>query len=259
MRRAWARVRPDLALWLALAALMAVAGTSLPGPLTPDAAQPTEPPPLLPLLVLGMAGMVSTMLPSVVFTAQLVGHQLTWGPAFRLMARRALPLFGYALVATSIAWAADLAMLLGVTMALGNSPALIPLSTIAAAVIFVSILVRFCFLPFLVILLERDQMPESLWSWQRLQGMAPMLWPLTASARLTEGLRWRLAFYAVLERALPVGAAVLPGPWRVPATIAVVLVLTMVQAVYYEHFLARLGSLGVARPRLPLELERNAD
>ena len=41
MRRAWARVRPDLALWLALAALMAVAGTSLPGPMAPDAAQAT--------------------------------------------------------------------------------------------------------------------------------------------------------------------------------------------------------------------------
>lgn len=247
MRQAWAFVRPDLLLWAGLAALIAVAAMSMPPPAG------DTPPPALPMLVAVFSGLLTMMLPAVLFTAQLQGRQLTWGPILLLMARKAAPLIFYALTGFLIAWSADVTMLLAVTAALGETPALIPLSTVAAVVIFVSIIVRFSFLSFLVILLERDQVPPALWQWERFQGLAPVFWPLTASSRLTEGSRWRLVFYTLLERGLPVLAAMVPAPWTVVSSTLALVVLTTVQGVFFLHYRRRCEEMGLPPPALPIE------
>ncbi|HEY2775255.1 MAG TPA: hypothetical protein VGK20_14500 [Candidatus Binatia bacterium] len=246
MRQGWALVRPDLLLWLALSALIAVAALSMPAP-------SDEPPPLLPFLVTVVSGLVTSMLPAVLFTAQLEGRQLTWPPVIALMARRVFPLVVYAIVAISIAWGAETAMLLAMTAALGNSPILIPASTAAGVVILVSILVRFSFLSFLVILLERDRIPPALWQWQRWPWLAPLAWPLTASSRLTENNRWRLVFYTLLGQALPVAAALSPREYLLPASMLATIVLTTVQAAIFLHYRRRCAETGVPEPRLPIE------
>lgn len=245
MRQGWALIRPDLMLWLGLAALIAVAAMAMPPP-------GDQPPPALPMLVAAFSGLVTMMLPSVLFTAQLEGRQLTWGPVLLLMARKAAPLVFYALTGFLIAWTADVVMLLAVTGALGDTPALIPVSTVAAVVIFVSIIVRFSFLSFLVILLEREQLPPALWQWERFQQLAPFFWPLTASARLTEGMRWRLVFYTLLERVLPVAAALVPPPVTPLASTMALMVLTTVQGVFFERYRRRCAEMGVPPPVLPL-------
>lgn len=239
-------LRPDLVLWLALSALVAVAALSMPPP-------SDQPPPALPLLVSVATGLVTTMLPAVLFTAQLEGRQLTWGPVLLLMARKAAPLVAYAFTAFVIAWGAEAAMLVAVTFAFGDSPVLIPVSTIAGVVILVSILVRFSFLPFLVILLERGRIPASLWQWRRAASIAPVLWPLTASARLTEGRRWRLVFYTILGQALPFAATFAPAPLVLPVAIAAMMILTMVQGAFFLHYRQSCEQTGVPAPTLPLE------
>jgi hypothetical protein len=246
MRQGWAYVRPDLVLWLALAALVAVATMAMPAP--SDA-----PPPALPFLIGVISGLLTTMLPAVLFTAQLEGRQLTWGPVLLLMARKAAPLVAYAIVAIFLAWSAEAAMIVGVSWALGDSPILIPLSVVAGIVILVSILVRYSFMPFVVILLERDKVPPEMWQWQRMPALAPLFWPLTASARLTEGRRWRLAPYTVLQQALPLAATFAPGYLVIPASVVALLVLTIVQAVYFLHYRERCEETGVPAPVLPID------
>jgi hypothetical protein len=246
MRLGWALLRPDLALWLALAALVAVATLSLPPP-------SNEPPPVLPFLISVVTGLLTTMLPAVLFTAQLEGRQLTWGPVLLLMARKAGPLVAYAITAIFLAWSAEALMLIAVTYALGESPILIPISTVAGVVILVSILVRYSFLPFLVILLEREKVPQAMWQWQRLSAIAPIFWPLTTSARLTENNRWRLVFYTMLGQALPVAATLVPAAFVIPMSMFAMIVLTMVQGVFFEHYRRRCEETGVPPPTLPLE------
>lgn len=246
MRQGWAYLRPDLVLWLALAALVAVATMAMPPP--SDA-----PPPALPFLIGVTSGLLTTMLPAVLFTAQLEGRQLTWVPVLLLMARKAAPLVAYAIVAIFLAWSAETAMLVGASWALGESPVMIPLSVVAGLVILVSILLRYTFMPFLVILLERDKLPPELWQWQRFPALAPVFWPLTASARLTEGSRWRLAPYTFLQQALPLAATFAPGSLVMPAAVVAMLVLMTMQGVFFLHYRRLCEERGVPPPTLPLE------
>jgi hypothetical protein len=246
MRQAWSLLRPDLVLWVALSALVAVASLSMP---PPEAETPT---PALPFLIKILSGLATTMLPAVLFTAQLEGRQLTWGPVLLLLARKAAPLVAYAVTAYLIASSAATLMLVAVSFAFGDTPVLIPASIIAGVVILVSILVRFTFLAFLVILLERDQLPPALWQWERSAALAPYLWPLTASSRLTEGARWGLVFYTLLGFALPVAAALAPTPLVLPSAIVAMIILTMTQGVFFVHYRRRCEETGVPPPVLPL-------
>lgn len=246
LREGWALVRPDLTLWLALAALIVVATLSMP-PLG------DHPPPAFPFLIAVLSGLVTTMLPAVLFTAQLEGRQLTWGPVLMLMARKAAPLVAYALVAIFLAQEAEALMMIAISYALGDGPMLIPASTIAGKIILVSILVRFSFLSFVVILLERDKVPPALWQWQRATALAQVFWPLTASSRLTEGNRWRLVFYTLLGQALPMGAAFVPGPLLLPVSILAMIMLTTMQGAVFGHYRRLCEQTGVPPPTLPLE------
>jgi hypothetical protein len=246
MRRGWGLLRPDLVLWVALACLIAVATMSMP-------AGGDEPPPALPFFVMVVSGLLTSMLPAVLFTAQVEGRQLSWAPVLLLMARKAAPLVFYALTAFFLASAANTAMLLATTAAVGNTPMLIPSSTIAGAVIFLSIIVRYSYLPFLVILLERDKVPPALWQWQRMPQAAPLFWPLTASARLTEGSRWSLAFYTSLEFALPFAATVAPAAFMLPVSVLAQLFAWAVQGVFFLKYLHRCEVASLPAPTLPLE------
>ncbi len=253
MREGWRLVQPDLLLWLALSSLVTVAAMSLPPPGV------DQPPPVFPFLVSIVSGLLTSMLPAVLFTAQLERLELTWAPVLRLVLRKAAPLLGYAIVAMSIAYGADSLMIAAVSLALGDSPLLLPASTICGIVILVTILVRFSFLPFLVILHERADIPEKLWKWEKVEQAAPLFWPLTASARLTEGVRWRLVFYTLIGQVLPIATALVGStPAKFPVSVAAMLVLTTVQAVLYGHYRRRAGELAIAAPVLPLEEDAEA-
>jgi len=107
--------------------------------------------------------------------------------------------------------------------------------------------------PDLVILLERERVPAVMWQWQRASAVAPIFWPLTASARLTEGIRWRLSPYTLLGQALPMMVAIAPGALVLPVSMIVMVALTIVQGVLFEHYRRRCEETGVPPPSLPLE------
>ena len=166
-----------------------------------------EPPPALPFLISVVSGLLTTMLPAVLFTAQLEGRQLTWGPVLLLMARKA----GAAgrrtrSPAIFIAWSAEAVMLRGrhATRS-ATARSLIPaqhrrrrghLRLDPGALQLPA--------------LPRDpararQAAAGAVAVAARRSARAVFWPLTASSRLTEGNRWRLVFYTLLGQALPVG------------------------------------------------------
>jgi hypothetical protein len=246
IRQGWAYLRPDLVLWLGLAALFAVAMMALPAP-------GAESTPALPYAIAAASALVNMMLPAILFTAQIESRQLTWGPVLSLMVRKAPPLIAYSLVAFLLAFGAHSAMVIGMSFALGNTSILIPITTIAGLVILLSIIVRYSFLPFLVVLVERDEIPPALWQWQRFPQLAPAFWPLTASARMTEGRRWSLVFFTMLAPSVRAAALLMPAPLVLPASMAALLLATAVQGVFFHHYRSRCEETGVPRPQLPFE------
>jgi hypothetical protein len=246
MRQGWAYLRPDLVLWLGLSALLAVAMMAVPSP-------GEEAPRTLPYVIAAVSALVNMMLPAILFTAQLESRQLTWGPVLSLMARKAPPLIAYSLVGFVLAFGAYSAMAVSMTLGLGNTELLIPVTEVVGFVILLSIIVRYSFLPFLVVLTERDQVPPALWQWQRFVQLAPLFWPLTASARMTEGLRWRLVFFTMLAPAVRSAAALLPAPLVLPAAMGALVLATVVQGVFFHHYRRRCEETGVPQPELPFE------
>jgi hypothetical protein len=252
LREGWAYLRPDLVLWLGLSALFAVAMMALPPP------GEEEGRPVLPFLIAAVSALVNMMLPAILFTAQIESRQLTWGPVVALMARKAAPLIVYSLMAFMLAVGAHQALVVGMSLALGDSPLLIPLSTVLGLVVLMSIIVRYSFLSFLVVLTDREQIPPALWQWQRFPALAGAFWPLTASARMTEGLRWGLVFFTMLAPAVRSAALLLPAPLVLPASMGALLLATVVQGVYFHHYRRRCEETGVPPPELPFEEARTA-
>ena len=248
MRQGWAYLRPDLVLWLGLSALFAVAMMALPPPGAEQQAAP-----VFPFLIAAASALVNMMLPAILFTAQIESRQLTWGPVLSLMARKAAPLIVYSLVAFTLAYGANWVMVVGMSFALGNSSILIPLTSVAGLVILMSIIVRYSYLPFLVVLTEREQVPAALWKWQRLPALAAAFWPLTASARMTEGSRWSLVFFTMLAPAVRSAALLLPAALVLPASMIGLMVATIVQGVFFHHYRRRCAETGVPAPALPFE------
>lgn len=246
LRQGWRLVRPDLALWVALSALLGVAALSM----SPASDQP---PPLLPAVVGMTVGLVTAMLPAILFTAKLEEREITWGPALAFCGRKALPLFAYVLIAVMLAYGADSAVRVSVALVLRESPATVPMATLGGTVVLLSILVRFSFLPFLVLLSSRDEVPDSLWQWRVGEALAPWLWPLTTAARQTEGYRWRLVPYTVLTLAVPWLPALVAVEAALLVSVLGQILLLTVQAVFFDYYCVRCEDTGVPGPRLPPE------
>lgn len=243
MMRGWLLVRPDLVLWVALSALLAVATLALP-PGTED------PAPVLPALVGLTTALLTATLPPVLFTAAASGCEVTWGRVWRYLLLKAPILLAYWVLALLVALVPAVVVGEAVRLTLGGTAAEVPLSALGAILVFLVFAVRFSFLPFLAILYERGQIAEALWSVPRAPWLGSLAWPLVTSARLTENVRWRMTPYVLLVGIVPNLPRMAGTALLLPAEVLCQVLALTVQAVLYCYFRAQAESRGVAAPAL---------
>lgn len=234
----WRIVRTDLGLWLVVA--------MFPGLMTAAAARAEGGPSARLGLLTILALVLLSMLAIVKFDAAAHGRRLPLDDTLGRALRRILPYLAafasVALITLGAGWLAEE----GVLIATRGTP----VSTFAAAavstVIYLSLLVRYAFWPYLAVLDRRpdlDRQAVAYGTW-----MAPLAavgWPLMASSAMTAGYRWRLAPYVVLMGLGPSLTAAAPPALRPPlATLWWIVQLTL-QAVIFNHYRNRLGVVGV--------------
>ena len=186
-------LRPALVVWLGLSATLAL--------LTSSVSNATETGPALlqaavSLLVLvAMASMLER---------SAAGLPLELGQLPGLYLRKAPMLLGYGAIAFALCLGARALTLTAVVMVVGGGDAGLLAGRVLSWAVYLTLLVRFCFFPFLVVLADRERFASALTSVRPLARPAAMLaWPLFMSDRLGEGRRWRLLPYVVLIYFLP--------------------------------------------------------
>jgi hypothetical protein len=240
----WRLVRRDLLLWVALATLLSLASIGIAqtavvpgGGGGPGAgAEAVAPSPVLALIgVLGM--LVMATLPPVLFLAAARRETLQWADVGRRIAGRILPLFAYFLIAALLSWGAASLVLISAAQLLQGTPVAGPASGTLASIILVSILCAFAFLPFLVLLSDRSELPESLWEVPYVPAIGQVFWPLFASARMTVGLRWSIAPYVILNFVAPRLAPAVPVAVLLPAMVGGLIISLVSLAVEFDYWL----------------------
>ncbi|HYB98271.1 MAG TPA: hypothetical protein VEC57_03970 [Candidatus Limnocylindrales bacterium] len=246
MRRGWALVRRDLVLWVAISFLLSLAIVALP----PVGSEPTSQG-LLPALIGLVASLVTFMLPPFLFAVEAQHREVSWGPVLRHLVVRIPAFLASVLLAFLCTEVVGMLAHDAVALALGTGEPAQVLAVLTQQIILVSLLVRFSFFPFLVILFHRADLPPQLWELQRAAPLGAALWPFTASSRLTEGIRWQLVPYTVLGLAMPL-LAPLAGPKLIlPVSIVARIFLLTLQAVLFCYFLERLRARDAPQPPIP--------
>ncbi len=248
MMQGWRLVRPDLVLWTALSALLSVAALALP-------AGSEDPAPVLPAIIGLTTALVTATLPPVLFTAAATGGEVTWGQVWRYLLLRAPIMLAYWILALLVALVPAVVVGTIFSVALEGTTAEIPLSAFSAVLVFLLFAVRFSFLPFLAILHERGQIAEALWNVPRAPRLGIFAWPLVASARLTETVRWRLTPYVLLIGIVPNLPRMAGTTLQLPAELLCQILALTVQGVLYTYFRAQAQALGLPAAVL-IEAER---
>lgn len=193
MAQAWQMLRPALVVWLGLSAMLALLTSSVT---TVTEAGPALLQAAVSLLVLvAMASMLER---------SATGRPLELGQLPGLYLRKAPALLGYGAIAFGLCLGARALTLTAVVMVVGGGDAGLLAGRILSWAVYLTLLVRFCFFPFLVVLGDRERFASALTSARPLAKPAAMLaWPLFMSDRLGEGRRWRLLPYVVLIYFVP--------------------------------------------------------
>ncbi len=232
MKRGWDVVRVNLGLWLALSTLITVVRHSLPQTAADDRT-----------LAIGLtvAGTLAT-LAILVATITLLDHaargqRATSEKIISTCLSRALPLFVYAMVTVATCSGAASLIMLGVRLLIADTPIVDNTAAALGMLIYLSLLVRFCFFPYFTVLrsrgeLEKGLLPET--GAGRALGL--VVWPLVASARLGDGIRWRILPYVALPYALRLAVSGFPAAFSVPLDIAYWIVVLVTQAVLLNYF-----------------------
>jgi hypothetical protein len=236
MRQGWELVRKDLFVWLWVAVLSTLATLSAPAtggsPLTLLVS--------VPLLLLLVATVVMK------FDAAARQTTVSWGEIGSRFLSRVPALFAAA--SLSVAISIGLAILArAAALILLRDTALLELAPSAlGVVVYISLLVRFSFVPFLVVL-DRANDIAAITNVRWLGPLVGWLWPLVASARMTERLGWKLSPYMIL---LHVGSAIalLPPVSRPVVLVAWQLVQLTAQAVLFGYYKERRAAVAAGSP-----------
>lgn len=231
MTSGWRLLARDLFLWLAVAAISAF--------LAAFAASTHGNAPLVLTILQGLAPLLVTFLAAAKFHAAARETATDWPDLGKLLLYRGLPLFGYAAVAALIAHFPARLVAIATGELLHGTPLEQLIPAAFSAVILISLLCRFSFVPFLAVLLSREEVDTRLAEKQSFAWLRAVLWPLFTSDKLTDGYRWRLAPYVALPYLIDIGVNLTPGLAQIAALLAGQVVKLVALAVIYRYFAAR--------------------
>ena len=245
---AWKLIRVDLGLWIGLALIPALitAASTVDG---------TSPTPTLAVTTL-LSLVIFSMLAAVKFDAARRDAPLGLTAAFGIVIRRVPPyLAAFAAVYTITLGAGWLAE--GAVRQITRGTPVDPAAAILiSSVIYITLLARYAFWPYLAVLERGDRLPLDTIAPRSLSRLGTALarvgWPLMASTRLTEGVIWSLVPYVILLGVGPAMISTAPAAMRAPLMAAWWLVQLLLQAVLYNHYADRRALLFGASSERPL-------
>jgi len=189
------------------------------------------------------------------FTSLDMEEHRAWRAVGRIARRRTLPALAAWLTSSALALTVSLvaqsAAIAVLSEMQGATPALAPLSAACRIFIYVSLMARFAFVPFIVALERRDDSTERRRKRGKLGASAYWLaWPLVESWGRTRARALRLLPYVFLVIYAPIGAGFVWAALRTPASFLLQLVSFTALAVLFNHY-----SETSVRPRI---VEREA-
>ena len=245
LRLAWPRIAPDAFVWCTVAALLTV----LPYVellIAPVGAGP-EGSTTWPRMASALVALARIAAPPLVFVvaaarfASPARRNRSWASVGSLAARRTVPALAAWAAASALAifisMIAQWAVLAVLSEMEGTKQAMGPLSKACRIFIYVSVMARFAFVPFIVALERRDTAPERRRSRGAFGAAAYLLaWPLIESWARTQALAWRLFPYALLLIYAPVAAGFVSPAAHAPASFLLQLVSFTALAVLFNHY-----------------------
>jgi len=244
LRLAWRRLAEDAFVWCCIAATLTVLPylELLLGPAGPDdrsvgaarglfvliAFVRIAAPPLVFVIAAGR------------FASSEVGDR-SWPAVGRLAVRRTIPALAAWLAASALALVVSLfaqsAAIAVLSQMDGTKQAVAPLSAVCRIFIYVSLMARFAFVPFIVALEQRDRKGREQGTRGTIgRGVYVLAWPLVESWARTQALAWRLFPYALSVIYAPLAAGFVWPPVRAPASFMLQVVSFTALAVLFDHY-----------------------
>ncbi len=236
LRIGWRLLRANLTLWIILAALAA-----LVGPVAARMAASGSHENLIALGTLTWAiGLTQAIVSIPLFDDAYRRRRTDWTRARGLLPRRALPFVLAATIIVPGSLGAAAVAMAAVRAILQTTPVAEFAVPLAGIIIYISLLVRFCYVPFLIVLHTRNSLPEGWVGGSKLlHPFLVLLWPFLASSRMSEGHRWRLVPYVGLLYVIRLLQTRVPADLRIFSTLATVMVALTAQAILFRYFAER--------------------
>jgi hypothetical protein len=212
--------------------------------------------PALVLMVMGTLARVA-LAPAVLVIAGIRFDALSreraasWGDVARVARRRLLPALAAWLLAAGLGLALSLVAQTGALLAFktGNQDfeSVRVVSVVVQRFVFIVVLVRFAFVPFVVALSDFGHWRPAQSGKSIVRALAYRIgWPLIASSAMTRDVRWRVLPYLVLGIYAPAAAGLAPPVLRAVASFALHLLSFTALAAMFGHYDERRRSLPAA-------------
>jgi hypothetical protein len=258
LRAGWNHLAADAPVWCGFALVLTVLAYADPFLAPAPTANGVR---ALPVEALANAvALVRAFIPPLVFVVAAArfscsrSEDRSWAFVRRLAWRRTVP----ALIAWSAASAtalgvslvAQLALIMALSESGGSSVSSGQISSLARMLVFTSVLARFAFVPFLVVLERRDAARPG----AQPQGallVRRVTWPLSESWARTQSTAWPMFPYVFLAFYAPVAAAFLPAAAGAPAAFVLQLLSFTALAVIFDFYSDSLGA-GSEHSSVPL-------
>lgn len=238
--QAWRLIRQDLPLWVGVSILLAATGV-----LSPSV------PAWLAVLTSTTVAMVVLVIIPLIFDARGRAEP-TPRPdlqtiAAALIAKSPSLLLWGALVFAIITLAKAL-VIAAVSILIDDVTTRLAVAVAASWVVHVSLLLRFIFVPFLVVLEGKQNLADTLKDGGPFGRFATvMAWPLLASDRLGSAVRWRILPYLILVGLGPTIVSSLTVPLQPLASTAWQLFSLTAAAAVFEHYRTELERHGIRK------------